>query len=257
MPSRHFGQKSFRLLDKGLHGPNNNTDTSWGNARWVDTPGQSQPGNVIRKPPTGKVPPPERVAQYCVPTTHGMPFPPTPCLTLVSPTPHLTRLGNSATAHPRTPRAMATAAKQPSPTSTAAVILYASAAGGEGARTRSNRAVVNRNYPFTLKALGLFTLTGVVLLYYFQNEKERVKKKREEQNAQTTRSIGKPRIGGPFELVDSRDGKTVTDKDFLGRYTLVYFGFTHCPDICPEELDKMSEVVNLMSRSSLVCLIGR
>ncbi|RUS27558.1 hypothetical protein BC938DRAFT_483072, partial [Jimgerdemannia flammicorona] len=227
MPSRHFGQKSFRLLDKGLHGPNNNTDS---NARWVDTPGQSQPGDVIRKPPTGKVPPPERVAQYCVPTTH---------------------------AHPRTPRAMATAAKQPSPTSTAAVILYASAAGGEGARTRSNRAVVNRNYPFTLKALGLFTLTGVVLLYYFQNEKERVKKKREEQNAQTTRSIGKPRIGGPFELVDSRDGKTVTDKDFLGRYTLVYFGFTHCPDICPEELDKMSEVVNLMSRSSLVCLIGR
>jgi protein SCO1/2 len=35
-------------------------------------------------------------------------------------------------------------------------------------------------------------------------------------------------------------GKTVTDKDFRGRYMLVFFGFTHCPDICPAELQVMS-----------------
>lgn len=43
------------------------------------------------------------------------------------------------------------------------------------------------------------------------------------------------RFGGPFELVD-QDGKTVTDRDFRGRFMLVYFGYTHCVDVCPLDL---------------------
>ncbi|MFW2392033.1 MAG: SCO family protein [Methyloceanibacter sp.] len=60
-------------------------------------------------------------------------------------------------------------------------------------------------------------------------------------DAQRTRVVtsGKALIGGPFELA-GKDGKTVTDKDFRGRYMLVFFGFTHCPDICPAELQVMS-----------------
>lgn len=50
-------------------------------------------------------------------------------------------------------------------------------------------------------------------------------------------------IGGPFELV-GKDGKTVTDQDFRGRYMLVFFGFTHCPDICPAELQVMSTALD-------------
>ena len=59
-------------------------------------------------------------------------------------------------------------------------------------------------------------------------------------DAQRTRVVtsGKALIGGPFELA-GKDGKTVTDKDFRGRYMLVFFGFTHCPDICPAELQVM------------------
>jgi protein SCO1/2 len=50
---------------------------------------------------------------------------------------------------------------------------------------------------------------------------------------------GEALIGGPFTLID-QGGKTVTDQDFRGRYMLVFFGFTHCPDICPAELQVMS-----------------
>lgn len=46
---------------------------------------------------------------------------------------------------------------------------------------------------------------------------------------------GKALIGGPFTLTD-HTGKRVTEKDFLGRYTLLFFGYTHCPDICPSAL---------------------
>ncbi|MEM7191918.1 MAG: SCO family protein [Pseudomonadota bacterium] len=54
---------------------------------------------------------------------------------------------------------------------------------------------------------------------------------------------GKALIGGPFELV-GKDGKPVTDEDFRGRYMLVFFGFTHCPDVCPAELQVMSAALD-------------
>ena len=56
---------------------------------------------------------------------------------------------------------------------------------------------------------------------------------------QTVVTSGKALVGGPFKLVDQH-GNTVTDKDFRGRYMLVFFGFTHCPDICPAELQVIS-----------------
>jgi protein SCO1 len=54
---------------------------------------------------------------------------------------------------------------------------------------------------------------------------------------------GKALVGGPFTLIDSA-GKTVTDQDFRGRYMLIFFGFTHCPDICPAELQVMAAALD-------------
>ncbi len=52
-------------------------------------------------------------------------------------------------------------------------------------------------------------------------------------------------IGGPFTLTDG-DGKTVTDADFRGKWTLVYFGYTHCPDACPTALQDMANALDML-----------
>ena len=56
-----------------------------------------------------------------------------------------------------------------------------------------------------------------------------------------SRSEGRALIGGPFSLADT-DGKRVTDRDFRGKLMLVFFGYTHCPDVCPTELQNMATV---------------
>lgn len=50
-------------------------------------------------------------------------------------------------------------------------------------------------------------------------------------------------FGGSFELVD-QDGKTFTDKDLLGSYSLIYFGYTYCPDICPTSLSLVATALD-------------
>src|SRR6516162_2757983 len=52
-------------------------------------------------------------------------------------------------------------------------------------------------------------------------------------------------IGGPFQLTD-QSGATVTEKTLQGRPTLIFFGFTHCPDVCPTSLFEISEVLRAM-----------
>jgi len=52
-------------------------------------------------------------------------------------------------------------------------------------------------------------------------------------------------IGGRFKLVD-QDGNQVTDKDMKGRPFLVFFGFTHCPDVCPTTLFEVSEILRAL-----------
>ncbi|XP_072793265.1 protein SCO1 homolog, mitochondrial isoform X2 [Taeniopygia guttata] len=69
------------------------------------------------------------------------------------------------------------------------------------------------------------------------------RRKEEKLEKERNRGIGKPLLGGPFSLV-SHEGQPRTNKDYIGQWVLIYFGFTHCPDICPDELEKMIAVVN-------------
>jgi protein SCO1/2 len=54
---------------------------------------------------------------------------------------------------------------------------------------------------------------------------------------------GEAEIGGPFVLVDTK-GRPFTDRDFQGKYALVYFGYSHCPDVCPIDMNKISMALN-------------
>jgi protein SCO1/2 len=56
-------------------------------------------------------------------------------------------------------------------------------------------------------------------------------------------------IGGPFQLTD-QSGATVTEKSLQGRPTLIFFGFTHCPDVCPTSLFEISEVLRAMGEDA-------
>ncbi|MBV8838358.1 MAG: SCO family protein [Alphaproteobacteria bacterium] len=52
-------------------------------------------------------------------------------------------------------------------------------------------------------------------------------------------------IGAPFDLID-QSGQRRTDADFRGKVVLIYFGYTHCPDVCPMELQSLSTAVDLL-----------
>lgn len=112
------------------------------------------------------------------------------------------------------------------------------------------------------------TAAGGLVLAYYYNEKDRRQHTGKETRPTTkdlrsilratsrsnifvldlavsrqVKTVGKPALGGSWSLVDMH-GRPTTDADFHGQYILLYFGFTHCPDICPSELVKVGRIVD-------------
>ncbi|KAF5349348.1 hypothetical protein D9758_011778 [Tetrapyrgos nigripes] len=111
---------------------------------------------------------------------------------------------------------------------------------------------------FSPTSAALFVVVGAGMYFYFTNKKQKVLEEREKERM--AKSYGRPNLGGPFSLIDctatpgSSSNKEdsvprFTDQDMLGKWSLVYFGFTNCPDICPAELDKVTAVVNDLSKT--------
>lgn len=88
---------------------------------------------------------------------------------------------------------------------------------------------------------------GFIGLYFYNKSRMR-KHEIAVIRRSATQSDAEVLIGGDWELVN-QDGKKMTNKDFEGQWCLVYFGFTHCPDICPDEIEKIVEVMDILGRN--------
>ncbi len=90
-----------------------------------------------------------------------------------------------------------------------------------------------------LAGLAVVGLIGASVLYILQPTGD-------DQFAQCRAgAVGGGAIGGPFTLTDE-NGKTVTDKDVITGPTLVYFGYTFCPDVCPLDAARNAEAVDIL-----------
>ncbi|CDP10938.1 unnamed protein product [Coffea canephora] len=121
--------------------------------------------------------------------------------------------------------------------------------GGSQKTTKQGKPI--RGSPVSWMSFFLLLATGAVLVWYYDREKKRHIEgiNSASKTVKEGPSAGKAAIGGPFNLVD-HTGKSVTEKNFFGNWNLIYFGFTHCPDICPDELQKLAAAVDKIKEKS-------
>ncbi|XP_051209393.1 protein SCO1 homolog 1, mitochondrial [Lolium perenne] len=127
----------------------------------------------------------------------------------------------------------------------AAAVAQGSGGGGQDGKSEQDKGKSVRGGPVSWLSFLLLLVTGGGIIVYYDKEKKRQieELKNKTNSVKPAQTVGTAAIGGPFSLLN-HDGKPVTEKDFLGKWTLLYFGFTHCPDICPDELQKMSAALN-------------
>lgn len=97
----------------------------------------------------------------------------------------------------------------------------------------------SRNLKFSLLGvfIGVFLLGGFT--YYISQQPI--------SYVQDTTNRSLPNLGGPFTLVD-QFGKTRNDREFRGKYMLLYFGYSFCPDVCPLGLQNITAALDLLGR---------
>ncbi|XP_073311290.1 protein SCO1 homolog 1, mitochondrial [Primulina huaijiensis] len=123
--------------------------------------------------------------------------------------------------------------------------------GSAGSQDSSQQGKPVRGGPVSWMSLFLLLCTGVGLIFYYDREKRRHIEGITSASNEVRQgpSVGNAAIGGPFNLID-HTGTSVSEKNFMGKWNLIYFGFTHCPDICPDELQKLVSAVDKIKEKS-------
>ncbi|WP_341793019.1 MULTISPECIES: SCO family protein [unclassified Rickettsia] len=95
--------------------------------------------------------------------------------------------------------------------------------------------------------IGIGLVIGVISLYLLLSIEMPKKPLAGQGNMYGNMHDGEVQIGGNFELID-QGGKIFNSNSLKGKLSLIYFGFTYCPDICPTSLQKITEVVNSLDK---------
>lgn len=96
---------------------------------------------------------------------------------------------------------------------------------------------------YVIPAGGLLGLAGIATFVHYNDERRAVRKGQGE-NSGPNRVTG-PIIGGPFTLIDT-ENRLVTEKNFLGNWVLLYFGYTSSPDDGPEQVQMMAKAIDIL-----------
>eukprot|EP01083_Nonionella_stella_P214520 772937_1 len=111
-------------------------------------------------------------------------------------------------------------------------------------REVDNETLKTKNYqPLTWKVvIGTIIFFGIGTIIFQQQ----IHKHRQKQRAPEYASYGEAQIGiGEWKMTD-HNNKLIDQNTLMGKYQIVYFGFTFCPDVCPRELTKMAHAMQLL-----------
>uniref|UniRef100_A0A1I7WRS4 Transcription initiation factor IIF subunit alpha n=1 Tax=Heterorhabditis bacteriophora TaxID=37862 RepID=A0A1I7WRS4_HETBA len=113
-------------------------------------------------------------------------------------------------------------------------------------KQKAEKSAYQRSMIFNWKtAVATLTIGGTCLLALFYIKNKRLA----ERERHMKQIAGKARIGGDWELINMK-GELEGSEQLKGNWLLMYFGFTHCPDICPDEIEKMIKVVDILDSDS-------
>lgn len=105
----------------------------------------------------------------------------------------------------------------------------------------------NSGVRFVILGFGALVMTiGGYFLYHVKERKSPIEARKIEP-VKVNKTSQKGTIGGPFKLINHK-GELVTDRDLVGKWILLYFGYTSSPDTCPEELQKLAEAVQKIEK---------
>ncbi|CAL9091623.1 protein SCO1 homolog 2, mitochondrial isoform X1 [Musa acuminata AAA Group] len=88
-------------------------------------------------------------------------------------------------------------------------------------------------------------IAGTGLYVHYNDEKRAILKGSEQSIVYERNNVNRPAIGGPFKLFDT-ENNSVTESTFQGNWVLMYFGYTSSPDVGPEEVKKMADVIKVL-----------
>lgn len=118
-----------------------------------------------------------------------------------------------------------------------------------GGSNLSKKLATSKGIEFaTWRAVLVLIVAGGAFTWWFTSEKEKLRLQKE---AELRRGMGKPLIGGNFLLVDTENIPFTHEnlKNNEKKFNIVYFGFTHCPDVCPDELDKLGDMLDNLKKN--------